>query len=199
MAQAADSDAAVLITGETGTGKELFARAIHANSSRVNSNFVVVDCAALPETLVESVLFGHVKGAFTGADRDRDGLFKLADGGTLFLDEIGELSPGIQKTFLRVLQDGRFRPVGSKNELQSDFRLVAATNRDLVAMDSSGVGALVRLQTALATRGKRLILANPLPAVADELRLRDLSGFFLLSWDIHPDMGQEALLLASDA
>jgi two-component system NtrC family response regulator len=138
VAQAADSDAGVLVTGETGTGKELFARAIHANSSRMNSNFVVVDCAALPETLVESVLFGHVKGAFTGADRDRDGLFRLADGGTLFLDEIGELSPAIQKVFLRVLQDGRFRAVGAKHESQSDFRLVAATNRDLGIMAERG-------------------------------------------------------------
>uniref|UniRef100_I2PXQ0 Response regulator with CheY-like receiver, AAA-type ATPase, and DNA-binding domains n=1 Tax=Desulfovibrio sp. U5L TaxID=596152 RepID=I2PXQ0_9BACT len=154
VAQAADSDASVLIAGETGTGKELFARAIHVNSPRANNNFVVVDCAALPETLVESVLFGHVKGAFTGADRDRDGLFKLADGGTLFLDEIGELSPGIQKTFLRVLQDGRFRPVGSKNELQSDFRLVSATNRDLSVMAASGVfreDLLYRLRTIVIT------------------------------------------------
>jgi len=138
VAQAAESNAGVLITGETGTGKELFARAIHANSLRANSNFVVVDCAALPETLVESVLFGHVKGAFTGADRDRDGLFRLADGGTLFLDEIGELSPAIQKVFLRVLQDGRFRAVGAKHESQSDFRLVAATNRDLGIMAERG-------------------------------------------------------------
>ncbi|MGE4538247.1 MAG: sigma-54-dependent transcriptional regulator [Desulfovibrio sp.] len=154
VAQAADSDASVLVTGETGTGKELFARAIHANSPRGNNNFVVVDCAALPETLVESVLFGHVKGAFTGADRDRDGLFKLADGGTLFLDEIGELSLGIQKTFLRVLQDGRFRPVGSKNELQSDFRLLAATNRDLGGMAADGVfreDLLYRLRTIIIT------------------------------------------------
>ena len=154
VAQAADSDASVLLGGETGTGKELFARAIHANSSRATNNFVVVDCAALPETLVESVLFGHVKGAFTDADRDRDGLFKLADGGTLFLDEIGELSQGIQKTFLRVLQDGRFRPVGSKNELQSDFRLVAATNRDLSVMAASGVfreDLLYRLRTIVIT------------------------------------------------
>ncbi len=154
VAQAADSDASVLLTGETGTGKELFARAIHANSPRANNNFVVVDCAALPETLVESVLFGHVRGAFTGADRDRDGLFKLADGGTLFLDEVGELSQGIQKTFLRVLQDGRFRPVGSKTELQSDFRLVAATNRDVQAMAGSGAfreDLLYRLRTMVIT------------------------------------------------
>ncbi len=150
VAHAADTDAGVLITGETGTGKEIFARAIHANSKRSNNNFVVVDCAALPETLVESVLFGHVKGAFTGADRDRDGLVLQADGGTLFLDEIGELSSSIQKTFLRVLQERRFRAVGAKKESESDFRLVAATNRDLKAMAESGSfrnDLLYRLQT----------------------------------------------------
>ena len=134
LAQAASSEANVLLTGETGTGKELFAWAIHRNSARSKSNFVVVDCAALPETLVESTLFGHVRGAFTGADKPRDGLIKQADGGTLFLDEIGELSPSIQKAFLRVLQERRFRPVGGGQEVQSDFRLIAATNRDLEAM-----------------------------------------------------------------
>jgi len=131
VAQAASGDANVLITGETGTGKELFAWAIHANSPRSKKNFVVVDCAALPETLVESVLFGHVKGAFTGADRSQDGLIKQADGGTLFLDEVGELPLSIQKNFLRVLQERRFRPVGGNREVKSDFRLVAATNRDI--------------------------------------------------------------------
>ena len=103
LAQAAASEANILITGETGTGKELFAQAIHRNSGRSNRSFVVVDCAALPETLVESTLFGHVRGAFTGADKPRDGLVRQADGGTLFLDEIGELSVSIQKAFLRVL------------------------------------------------------------------------------------------------
>jgi len=154
VAQAADSDASVLVTGETGTGKEVFARAIHANSRRAGNGFVVVDCAALPETLVESVLFGHVKGAFTGAEKDRDGLILLADGGTLFLDEIGELSPLIQKTFLRVLQDGRFRPVGAKKEAQSDFRLLAATNRDLDAMAAAGSfrdDLLYRLRTMVVS------------------------------------------------
>jgi len=101
VAQAANSDANVLIEGETGTGKELFARAIHENSSRANGNFVVVDCTALPETLVESVLFGHKKGSFTGADKTQDGLIKQADGGTVFLDEVGELPLSAQKTFLR--------------------------------------------------------------------------------------------------
>jgi len=111
LAQAAGSDANVLITGETGTGKELFAKAVHYNSSRAKRNFVVVDCTSLPETLVESVLFGHERGAFTGADRSQEGLIKQADGGTLFLDEIGELPFLVQKRFLRVIQEHRFRPV----------------------------------------------------------------------------------------
>jgi two-component system, NtrC family, response regulator len=138
LAQAATSDANVLITGETGTGKELFAWAIHRNSARSPRSFVVVDCAALPETLVESTLFGHVRGAFTGADKPRDGLVRQADGGTLFLDEIGELPIAIQKAFLRVLQERRFRPVGGGQEVSSDFRLVAATNRDLEDMVRAG-------------------------------------------------------------
>ncbi len=134
VAQAALSDVNVLITGETGTGKELFASAIHDNSNRRDNNFVIVDCAALPETLVESTLFGHVRGAFTGADRDKEGLIKQADKGTLFLDEIGELPMSVQKTFLRVLQEKKFRPVGGKEEIKSDFRLIAATNRNLDKM-----------------------------------------------------------------
>jgi len=131
LAQAADSEANVLIYGETGTGKELFARAIHANSRRRNREFVVVDCAALPESLVESALFGYEKGAFTGADKSQTGLIKQADGGTLFLDEVGELPLTMQKAFLRVLQERRFRPLGARQEVESNFRLVAATNRDL--------------------------------------------------------------------
>lgn len=134
VALAGESGASVLITGETGTGKELFARAIHANSPRADKPFVVVDCASLPETLVESTLFGHVKGAFTGADKAREGLVKLADGGTLFLDEVGELPFAMQRAFLRVLEEHTFRPVGAKTELTSDFRLVAATNRHLEEM-----------------------------------------------------------------
>jgi len=134
LARAANSDANVLITGETGTGKELFAKALHDNSTRSQNNFVIVDCAALPETLVESVIFGHRKGAFTGAETTQDGLIKQADEGTLFLDEVGELPHSVQKKFLRVLQEHRFRPVGGKQEIKSQFRLVAATNRDLPAM-----------------------------------------------------------------
>lgn len=131
VARAASSDASVLVTGATGCGKELFARAIHENSKRAEKNFVVVDCAALPETLIESTLFGHVKGAFTNADSNQDGLIKHADGGTLFLDEVGELPLSIQKTFLRLLQEHEYRPVGSTQHVYSDFRVVAATNRDL--------------------------------------------------------------------
>jgi two-component system NtrC family response regulator len=138
VAQAANSDANVLITGDTGTGKELFARAIHDNSPRASRRFVVVDCTALPKTLVESLLFGHTKGAFTGADKAELGLMKQADGGTLFLDEVGELALSIQKVFLRALQEHRFLPVGGKKEVESDFRLIAATNRDLDQMTRSG-------------------------------------------------------------
>ena len=138
LSQAVKSDASVLITGETGTGKELFARAIHNNSNRASRSFVPVDCAALPPTLAESLLFGHEKGAFTGADNTVEGMVKQADGGTLFLDEIGELPLDIQKSFLRVLQEQRFRPIGAKSEVTSNFRVVAATNRNLDEMVSSG-------------------------------------------------------------
>ena len=138
VAQAANTATNVLISGETGTGKELFARAIHENSDCASKSFVVVDCAALPETLVESILFGHEKGAFTGADRARDGLIKQAHQGTLFLDEVGELPLSVQGAFLRVLEQRRFRPVGGKHELECDFRLIAASNRDLDKMVQEG-------------------------------------------------------------
>nr|WP_321514246.1 sigma-54 dependent transcriptional regulator [uncultured Pseudodesulfovibrio sp.] len=138
LAQAASSDANVLITGETGTGKELFARAIHKNSERNSKSFVVVDCAALPDTLAENLLFGHERGAYTSADTHSIGLIKQADGGILFLDEVGELPISLQKVFLRVLEGRSFRPVGGMKEIRSDFRLVAATNRNLEAMVKSG-------------------------------------------------------------
>ncbi len=138
LTQAANSDANVLLHGETGTGKEKFALALHQASQRGKHNFVVVDCAALPETLVESTLFGHERGAFTGATHSHSGLVKQADRGTLFLDEIGELPLATQKSFLRVLEERRFRPVGSQREVSSDFRLVAATNRNLEAMVAEG-------------------------------------------------------------
>lgn len=156
LARAATSEANVLITGETGTGKEVFARAVHDNSSRSAQPFVVVDCASLPETLIESTLFGHVRGAFTGADRAAAGLIKMADGGTLFLDEVGELPERIQKTFLRVLQERRFRPVGAALEDHSDFRVVAATNRDLDCYVHQG-----RFRTDLLYRLRSLTLHLP--------------------------------------
>jgi len=139
VARAAASEANVLVTGETGTGKELFARAIHCNSARDGKSFVVVDCAALPETLVESSLFGYEKGAFTGAVKSQEGMISQANRGTLFLDEIGELPIALQKAFLRVLQERRFRPVGGSKEVESDFRLIAATNRDLEDMVGRGL------------------------------------------------------------
>ncbi len=138
VARVASTDANVLITGETGTGKELFAHAVHQNSPRHRRPFVVLDCSALPATLVESILFGHTKGAFTSADKPREGLIKQADGGTLFMDEVGELPLHIQKAFLRVLQERRFRPVGSRTEITSDFRLVVATHRHLGRMVQEG-------------------------------------------------------------
>ncbi len=136
--QVAASDANVLITGETGTGKELFASAIHRNSGRAGKPFVVVDCAALPENLVESTLFGHTRGAYTGADRSQDGLILQANEGTLFLDEVGELPLMVQKSFLRVFQEKRFRPVGGLQEIASDFRVVSASNRNLEEMMREG-------------------------------------------------------------
>lgn len=150
MGHAAKSDANVLICGETGTGKELFAKAIHLNSIRNPKPFIVVDCTSLPHNLAESILFGHAKGAFTGADKSHEGLVEQADQGTLFLDEVGELPLNLQIKLLRVLQERKFRPVGSKTEIKSNFRLVSATNRDLderVAKGKFRQDLLFRLRT----------------------------------------------------
>src|ERR671923_1263112 len=134
----AKSNTTVLIRGETGTGKELIAGATHHNSLRAARNFVKVNCAALPETLLESELFGHEKGAFTGADRQRIGRFEQADGGSLFLDEIGDMSASTQAKILRVLQEHEFERLGGTRTIKVDVRLVAATNRDLPAMVQAG-------------------------------------------------------------
>ncbi|NUO51067.1 MAG: sigma-54-dependent Fis family transcriptional regulator [Polyangiaceae bacterium] len=135
--QAAPSSATVLVLGESGTGKELLARYIHQHSARATAPFVAVNCSAIPETILEAELFGHERGAFTGAHARRDGRFARADGGTLFLDEIGELSPGVQVKLLRVLQEGEYEPVGG-DTVRADVRVVAATNKDLRAEVAAG-------------------------------------------------------------
>ncbi len=137
-ARIAGHDIAVLITGESGTGKELLARAIHYGGHRAEGGFVVENCGALPDTLLEAELFGHKKGAFTGAHEDRIGLFQQADGGTLFLDEIGDTSPAMQVKLLRALQEGEVRPIGSARPVPVNVRVIAATNRDLEADVASG-------------------------------------------------------------
>lgn len=138
MKKAADTKSTILILGESGTGKELLAKAMHFNSSRKNGPFVVVDCGAIPANLLESELFGHVKGAFTGADRPKKGLCEEANGGTLFLDEIGELPLELQSKLLRVLQESTIRRVGDTKPLSIDVRFVAATNRNLEAEVKKG-------------------------------------------------------------
>ncbi len=182
VALAASSDANTLISGETGTGKELFAAAIHNNSPRAKHNFVVVDCSALPGTLVESVLFGHEKGAYTGADRAQLGLVAQADNGTLFLDEIGELPMAIQKAFLRVIQERRYRPVGGSKEVVSNFSLVAATNRNLDDMVRRG-----QFREDLLHRLKTLQIVLP-PLRERKADIKALTQHYVTQFCLHHNM-----------
>ncbi len=133
-----ESESTVLIQGESGTGKELVARAIHYNGPRAKRAFVVQNCSAFNDNLLESALFGHTKGSFTGAIKDKKGLFEIADGGTFFLDEVGDMSPALQVKLLRVLQEGTFTPVGSNEQLQVDVRVIAATHKDLIKLVERG-------------------------------------------------------------
>jgi DNA-binding NtrC family response regulator len=174
----APSDSTVLITGETGAGKERVAKLIHARSPRRSKPFVVVECAALQESLLQSELFGHERGAFTGADRAKPGLFEVANGGTIFLDEVGEVSSATQTKLLRVLDTSTFRHVGSTREVRVDVRILTATNRDLPAMVRQGLfreDLFYRLSTitvevpALRARGEDVsLLARHFAAVLNE-------------------------------
>lgn len=138
LPQVAESDSTVLLDGETGTGKELFARTIHSLSNRADKSFTAINCGALPDNLLESELFGYVAGAFTGADKDKPGLFEAAAGGTILLDEIGDTSPAFQVRLLRVLEEREFQPLGSVEKKKTDVRIIAATHRDLEGMAESG-------------------------------------------------------------
>lgn len=190
LEQAAHSDVNVLLLGETGVGKELFARTLYRNSHRASRPFVAVDCASLPETLVESHLFGHARGAFTGAERASEGLLRAAHQGTLFLDEVGDLPQGIQRAFLRALELRRFRPVGEVREVESDFRLVAATNRDLddmVGMD------LYRSDLRFRLRGMTIHVpplrrrAEDIPLLAEHFTARYCQRHELPNKELTPD------------
>ncbi len=185
--QVAPYDISVLLTGESGTGKELAARALHYNSLRWERPFVVENCGALPDELLESELFGYKQGAFTGAIEDRTGLFERADGGTVFLDEIGEVSPAFQVKLLRVLQDGEIRPLGSGRTRRVDVRIIAATNRDLEADVAAGrfredlyyrLAAVTVSLPALRDRiGDLPVIANALLTQAIQVLGKSVDGF----------------------
>ncbi|MEZ6068440.1 MAG: sigma-54 dependent transcriptional regulator [Planctomycetaceae bacterium] len=180
--RAGPTDKTVLVLGESGTGKELVARALQERSQRRNGPFVTINCAALPEQLVESELFGHIKGAFTGATATKPGMFEVADGGTLFIDEIGELPLALQPKLLRVLEDGSLRRVGTHQERRVNVRIIAATNRDLRAEVEAG-----RFREDLYYRIN--VISLRLPALRE--RRSDIPAliehFLQPGWDIEPD------------
>ena len=168
----APTDSTVLILGETGTGKELAARAVHNNSLRADNPFIAINCGALPENLIESELFGHRKGAFTGADEHRQGLFEVADSGTLFLDEVGELPKATQSKLLRVLECGEIRRVGDNQPFKVDVRIVCATHRDLLKMTEEGTfrqDLMYRINTFEIRLPPLRERINDIPAIARHL------------------------------
>ena len=190
LERVAPTESTVLLTGESGTGKELFAHALHALSPRRAGPFVAVNCAAIPETLVEAELFGHEKGAFTGADRRRPGRFEMASRGTLLLDEVGELPLGVQAKVLRVLDDGRFERVGGSTTLTADVRLVAATNRDLGRMVAEGTfraDLLYRLEIFPIELPPLRERASDIPLVARHLAAEISARLKLAPFELAPD------------
>ena len=175
----ADSNAPVLVSGESGTGKEVVAAAIHNEGLRAGNLFVPVNCGALPESLLESELFGHVKGAFTGAIRDKKGRFELADGGTIFLDEIGDIPPSMQVKLLRVLQEGRFERVGSEKTIQVNVRLISATNKDLAEEIEEGrfrEDLYYRLSVVPVSLPPLRERRNDIPLLVDHVLKRELES-----------------------
>jgi DNA-binding NtrC family response regulator len=189
LARAAMSASTVLVNGESGTGKELVARAIHDNSSRRGRKFVAVNCGALSENLLESELFGHMKGSFTGAISDKRGLFEEAQGGTIFLDEIGDISQALQIKLLRVLQESEFKPVGSVEAKKSNVRVIAATHRDLDALVKLG-----KFRDDLFYRLK--VISIDLPALRERMEdLPDLVDFFLARY---ADLNKKMISHVSD-
>src|SRR4051794_1301255 len=187
----APQDLAVLILGESGTGKELVARAVYQHSRRASGPFLAINCAAIPENLLESELFGHERGAFTGADRRRIGKFEQCSGGTLFLDEIGDMTPLTQAKILRVLQDGRFERVGGNETIRADVRVITATNRDLKRMAAAG-----EFRDDLYYRLSVVTIA--LPPLRERLEdLPVLIGHFLRRFS--PELGKDVFQAAPDA
>jgi transcriptional regulator with GAF, ATPase, and Fis domain len=189
--KAAPTGATILLQGESGTGKELFARAIHHLSPRKDAPFVAINCAAIPENLLENELFGHEKGAYTGADSARAGRMELADGGTLFLDEIGELGAGVQAKLLRVLQEKSFERVGGRRTIKVDIRVVAATNRDL----ESAVGA-GEFREDLYFRLAVVTMTVP-PLRERKTDLEPLAGYFLERFS--RELGREDIRFSESA